>query len=69
MASHLVKHFDKHDVLYDLQHGFREKKVMTYDTQLTMLFEDLARNAIVGKQTNLVLLDFSEAFDKVNHSK
>ena len=25
MASHLVKLFDKHDLLYDLQHGFREK--------------------------------------------
>ena len=67
MASHLVKHFDKHDLLYDLQHGFREKR--SCDTQLTMLFEDLARNMSVGKQTDLILLDFSKAFDKVNHSK
>ena len=67
MASHLVKHFDKHDLLYDLQHGFREKR--SCDTQLTMLFEDLARNTSVGKQTDLILLDFSKAFDKVNHSK
>ena len=67
MASHLVKHFDKHDLLYDLQHGFREKR--SCDTQLTMLFEDLARNTSVGKQTDLTLLDFSKAFDKVNHSK
>ena len=34
-----------------------------------MLVEDLARNASAGKQTDLVLLDFSKAFDKVNHSK
>ena len=34
-----------------------------------MLFEDLARNTSVGKQTDLILLDFSKAFDKVNHSK
>ena len=67
MASHLVKHFDKHDLLYDLQHGFREKR--SCDTQLTMLLEDLARNTSVGKQTDLILLDFSKAFDKVNHSK
>ena len=26
MSSHLVKHFDKHDLLYDLQHCFREKR-------------------------------------------
>ena len=67
MASHLVKHFDKHDLLYDLPHSFREKR--SCDTQLTMLFEDLARNTSVGKQTDLILLDFLKAFDKVNHSK
>ena len=55
-------HFDKHDLLYDLQHHFREK--MSCDTQLTMLFEDLARNTSVGKQTDLILLVFSKAFDK-----
>ena len=34
-----------------------------------MLIEDLARGASVGKQTDIILLDFSKAFDKVNHSK
>ena len=67
IASHLVKHFDKHDLLYDLQHGFRDKR--SCDTQLSMLFEDLAKNTSAGKQTDLILLDFSKAFDKVNHSK
>ena len=67
MASNMVKHLNKHDLLYDLQHGFREKR--SCETQLTMLFEDLARNASAGKQTDLILLDFSKAFDKVNHSK
>ena len=28
MASNMVKHLDKHGLLYDLQHGFPEKKVM-----------------------------------------
>ena len=37
--------------------------------QLIMLVEDLARKASMGKQTDLILLDFSKAFDKVNHSK
>ena len=67
MASHLVKHLDKHDLLYDLQHGFREKR--SCETELTMLFEDLAKNTSAGKQTDLILLDFSKAFDKVSHSK
>ena len=39
------------------------------ETQLIMLVEDLARNAVFGKQTNLILLDFSKAFDEVKHSK
>ena len=39
------------------------------ETQLTMLFEYLARNTSAGKQTDLILLEFSKAFDKVNHSK
>ena len=34
-----------------------------------MLIEDLAMRASVGKQTDIILLDFSKAFDKVNHSK
>ena len=27
------------------------------------------RNVSAGKQTDIILLDFSKAFDKVNHSK
>ena len=38
-------------------------------SELTMLIEDLARSASLGKQTDIILLDFSKAFDKVNHSK
>ena len=34
-----------------------------------MLVDELARNIQKGKQTDLVLLDFSKAFDKVSHEK
>ena len=61
------KDMDKHDLLYDLQHGFREKR--SCETRLAALVEDLARNASAWKQTDLVLLDISKAFDKVNHSR
>ena len=33
------------------------------------LIEDLMRNSLAGSQTDLVLLDFSKAFDKVSHQK
>ena len=34
-----------------------------------MLIEDLAMSASVGKQADIILLDFSKAFDTVNHSE
>ena len=67
IASTLTKHFNQHNILYDLQHGFRERR--SCETQLIQLVEDLSRNMISGKQTDLILLDFSKAFDKVNHLK
>ena len=67
LVSNIVKHLDGQGILYDLQHGFREKR--SWETQLIMLIEDFARNASVGKQTDIILLDLSKAFDKVNHSK
>ena len=67
VTSHLVKHLNVNNILYDLQHGFREKR--SCETQLVMLIEDLSRNLQSGKQTHVVLLDFSKAFDKVNHQK
>ena len=67
IASNLTKHLNKHNILYDLQHGFRQKR--SCETQLIQLVEYLGRQLIQGKQTDLVLLDFSKAFDKVNHLK
>ena len=67
VASNLVTHLDSRQLLYDLQHGFRSK--ISCETQLVMLVEDLSRNAIKGQQTDLILLDFREAFDKVSHDK
>ena len=67
LASNIVKHLDAQGIMYDLQHGFREKR--SCETQLVMMIDELARNASAEKQTDVILLDFSKAFDKVNHSK
>ena len=67
IASNISKHLNKHNALYELQHGFREKR--SCETQFIQLVEDLGRQLTLGKQTDLVLLDFSKAFDKVNHLK
>ena len=67
IASKLTQHFNQYNILYDLQHGFRERR--SCETQLIQLVEDLGRQLVDGKQVDLVLLDFSKAFDKVSHSK
>ena len=67
ITSQLVKHFNKHNILYELQHGFREKR--SCETQLIMLIHELLQTMQKSKQTDLILLDFSKAFDKVSHEK
>ena len=67
VASNLVAHLDSHNLLYDLQHGFRVKR--SCETKSVMLVEDMSRNAMQGRQTDPILLDFSKAFDKVSHEK
>ena len=67
VASGVAKHFTELDILYDLQYGFREKR--SCETQLIMLVDELAKDMQMGKQTDLILLDFSKAFDKVAHEK
>ena len=67
VTTNIVSHMDKYNLLYDLQHGFRSKR--SCETQLVTLIEDLMWNSIAGNQTDLVLLDFSKAFDKVSHQK
>ena len=68
VASSLVKHFTELDVFYEMQHVFREKR--SCETQLIILIDELAKNMQMGKQTDdLILLDFSKAFDKVAHGK
>ena len=61
IAFNLCKHFNRNNILYDLQHGFCEKRPR--ETQLIQLVEDLDRGMTSGKQSDLILLDFSKALD------
>ena len=64
IASNISKHLTQFDILYELQHSFHEKR--SFETQLIQLVKDLSRQLTLDNQTDLVLLDFSKAFDKVN---
>ena len=66
VVSSLSKHFTELNILYELQHGFQERRCC--ETQL-MLIDELSKTMQMGKQTNLILLDFNKAFDKVANEK
>ena len=67
ITPNLTKHLNKHNILYDQQHGFKERR--SCETQLIQPIDELARGLSSGRQTDLILLDFSKAFDKVSHTK
>ena len=67
VASNLIKHLANSNILFELQHGFREKR--SCETQMVTLVDEMSKNMQLGKQTDLILLDFNKVFDKVAHEK
>ena len=67
MVSNIMDHFDNHNILFHNQHGFRGK--LSCETQLVQLTDDIAHTLDRRKQADLLILDFSKAFDKVPHRR
>ena len=67
VVSHIMKHLQSNNILYPLQHGFRNKR--SCETQLLEFIDDVASNMDNGLQTDLCILDFAKAFDKVGHKR
>ena len=65
VTRHTVNHADKHNILYNMQHGFRKK--LSCETQLVEFIDDVTRNLDSGQQSDCLIMDFSKAFDKVTH--
>ena len=65
--SSIMNHFDNHSILSDAQHGFRKSR--SCETQLLVTTHDFAKTLSDRKQVDVVLLDFSKAFDKVPHQR
>ena len=63
--SHIHAHLTKYNVLCDQQHGFRQRR--SCETQLLLTVNDFTENLNKNDQTDVILLDFSKAFDKVSH--
>ncbi len=65
IVSNLMNYFDTNDLLNPFQHGFRSKH--SCETQLISFSQEIYDNLEAGKQTDLIVMDFSKAFDKVDH--
>ena len=66
VCSNLMSHLDDHNILTDLQCGFRQKR--SCETQLLATINDISKSLDRGRQIDCILLDFSKAFDKVSHA-
>ncbi len=60
-----MNYFDTYDLLNPFQHGFRSKH--SCETQLISFSQEIYDNLEAGKQTDLIVMDLSKAFDKVDH--
>ncbi|MCS5551394.1 MAG: reverse transcriptase family protein, partial [Gammaproteobacteria bacterium] len=65
--SNIMKHLDKSKILTDAQHGFRARR--SCETQLVQTLDSIIKSIANNKQVDIVLLDFSKAFDKVPHTR
>jgi len=58
---------DNHRILTDQHHGFRKRR--STESQPILTHHDLAKGLDEGEQIDVILLDFSKAFDKVSHQR
>jgi hypothetical protein len=60
-----MNYLDNHNLLYPLQYGFRSK--LSCEIQLLTFTQEIFDSMASGKQTDVAVMDFSKAFDKVDH--
>ena len=61
-----MSHGEHNSILYPLQQRFRKGR--SCETQLIEFMDDLTSNLEEGHQTDILIMDFAKAFDKVDHS-
>ena len=65
ITSNIQKHLQEYDILTYCQHEFRARP--SSETQLMTLVHELAEATDRGRQTDMIILDFSKAFYLVPH--
>ena len=72
IVSNINKHLAFESILANCQHGFRSQR--SCETQLVQFFHDLVSNLDRAmnrnhRQTDVIIMDFPKAFDKVPHRR
>ena len=65
VTSNVLNHLDEHHILTDCQHGFRARR--SCETQLLTFAQELIAGLDKRHQHDMIILDFSKAFDRVPH--
>ena len=60
-------HLQRHNTLCEEQHGFKSGR--SCEIQLLNTINDLPKNLDDRKQTDVIILDFRKAFDKIPHHR
>ena len=64
---HIMNHCDQHNLLRSHRYGFRQKH--SCKSQLILSIEDIYRQQDKNKQVDMLILDFTKAFDTVPHQR
>ncbi|KAL3852436.1 hypothetical protein ACJMK2_016075 [Sinanodonta woodiana] len=62
-----MNHLEENNILSNFQHGFRQNR--SCETQLIITVEEISRYLDNRQQVDLLILDFSKAFDTVPHHR
>ena len=63
----MIQHPIRYNILNDCQHGFRAKR--SCETQILTLYHELASSLDNKVLIDMIILDFSKAFDRVPHQR
>ena len=67
ICKQIMSHFSENKMLTPVQHGFRSKH--SCESQLLITTDEFIQNFESKTQTDVVVLDFSKAFDVVPHQR
>ena len=67
IKEQITEHLERHNLIYDTQHGFRKGRSCT--TNLLVYLEDITKLVDDGTPVDAVYLDLAKAFDTVPHRR